>query len=91
MGETLLLSSLSKLAEGINPGKFAENLALFSIAWFVVKGTITKHFKSIEEKLENLTTTLLQVEKSHAEKIYKLERDMLFVKNKLNERGGSNV
>lgn len=36
------------------PVKFGQNLTLFAIAWWMMKGTIKTHFGSIEEKLERV-------------------------------------
>lgn len=79
------------LLKDLEPVRFSQNLALFGIAWWATKGTIKKHFESIEDKLERMADsvgrlegTLTKVEMRHSERLNKLENDIDLIVKQLN-------
>lgn len=88
MGE--LLTLLAPLAHDLKPAEFTQNLALFTIAWWVVKKTVNTHFKSIEDKLQQMSTsmvrlesTLSNIETSHSARLAKVEDELKSINGRM--------
>lgn len=88
MGE--LIHLLAPLMQDLKPAEFTQNLALFTIAWYVVKKTVNGHFKSIEDKLQQMSSamnrlesTLSGIETSHSSRLAKVEDELKSINSRL--------
>lgn len=87
----LLDSVLVPWLKDQKPNEFGSRMALFLVAWWLVKTEVRKHFASVEQKLasiassmQNFTETMVKIETSHGIRLEALENRI----EKIETQGG---